>query len=63
MHNTQNNRAENKTEGQGQKLAMAVRESAADLFRVEKAFEYDTDCEILRTCEWIRGMSRGRGKR
>jgi hypothetical protein len=63
MHNTQDNSVENQSQGPGQKLAMGAGGLAASLFRVEKAFEYDTDSEILRTWEWVRGMSRGRGKR
>jgi len=32
-------------------------EYAASLLRVNKLIEYDTDSEVLRTWEWIRGMS------
>ena len=57
MHNTPSNRQE----GLGQKLVQGG-EFATALLRVEKAFEYDTDSEILRTWEWIQSMSLGRGK-
>ena len=30
---------------------------AASLLRVKKLIEYDTDSEVVRTWEWIRGMS------
>jgi len=62
MHIKQNHSAENRQEAQGQNLVMAGGEFAASLLRVEKAFEYDTDSEILRTWEWIGAMSRGKRK-
>jgi len=62
MHIKQNNSAENRQQAQGQNLVMGGGEFAARLLRVEKAFEYDTDSEILRTWEWIGAMSRGKRK-
>ena len=62
MHIKQNNSVENRQEAKGQNLVMGGGEFAASLLRVEKAFEYDTDSEILRTWEWIGAMSRGKRK-
>jgi hypothetical protein len=56
MHSTPNKRAKNRQEGQGHKRVSGG-EFATALLRVEKAFEYETDYEILRTWEWIRTMS------
>ena len=38
-------------------LMIDCEEFAASLLKVEKTFEHDT-AEVLRTWEWIRGMSR-----
>jgi chemotaxis signal transduction protein len=35
-------------------------EECASLLKVRKFLEYDTDTEVLRTWEWIRGMSGAR---
>lgn len=61
MHMTQHNQKD-RQEGAGQKLMTGGAEFAGSLLRVEKAFEYDTDSEVLRTWEWIQSMSLGRGR-
>ena len=38
-------------------LMIGGKEYAASLLKVKKLIEYDTDSEVLRTWEWIRGMS------
>jgi len=49
--------------GNGQKpqqhltFMMGGEQYAASLLRVKKFVEYDTGTEVLRTWEWIRGMS------
>jgi hypothetical protein len=62
MHMTQHHNPKDKQEGAAQKFMTGGGEFAASLLRVEKAFEYDTDSEVLRTWEWIRSMSVGRNK-
>jgi hypothetical protein len=61
MHRTQQNNPKNTQKGAGQKFITVSAEFGGSLLRVEKAFEYDTDSEVLRTWEWIQSMSLGRG--
>jgi hypothetical protein len=61
MHRTQQNNPKDTQKGAGQKFITGGAEFAGSLLRVEKAFEYDTDSEVLRTWEWIQSMSLGRG--
>ena len=62
MHMTQHNKPKDTQEGAGRKFMTGGTEFTGSLLRVEKAFEYDTDSEVLRTWEWIQSMSLGRGK-
>jgi hypothetical protein len=56
MHMT-HNKPKDWQEGAGQKFVTRGEQFAASLLRVEKAFEYDTESEVLRTWEWIQSMS------